>query len=74
MMPRRRLIAASLQRWNDHIRLKLLEIAHRYPPRVPVNLEALADQVVTLIEGTYVLVRAFGDASLIRGQLDQFRT
>lgn len=69
-----RLIAASLQRWNDHIRLKLDEIARRYPPRASVDLEALADQVITLIEGTYVLVRALGDPSLIRGQLDQFRT
>lgn len=70
----RTLIAASLQRWNDQIRLKLDQIARRYPPRAPVDLAALADQVITLIEGTYVMVRALGDPGLIRGQLDQFRT
>lgn len=70
----RELIAESLRRGRDHIRLKLEQIARRYPPRAPVNFDALADQVTTLIEGTYVMVRALGEPSLIRGQLDHFRT
>jgi TetR/AcrR family transcriptional regulator, transcriptional repressor for nem operon len=70
----RELIAVSLRRDHDRIRLKLEEIARRYPPRASVDFDALADQVTTLIEGTYVMVRALGDPSLIRGQLDQFRT
>lgn len=70
----RKLIAVSLRRYRDTLRLKLEEIARRYPPRTPVDFDALADQVTTLIEGTYVMVRALGDPSLIRGQLDNFRT
>ncbi len=70
----RKLIAQSLCRWREHVRLKLGQIASRYSPRVTTDLDALADQVTTLIEGTYVLVRALGEPSLIRGQLDHFRT
>jgi TetR/AcrR family transcriptional regulator, transcriptional repressor for nem operon len=70
----RDLIAESLRHTRERLRLKLAEIASRYPPRAPVDLDALADQVTILIEGTYVLVRALGERNLVGGQLDQFRT
>lgn len=70
----RELIAESLRRFRERIRGKLDDIAKRFPPRAQIDLDALADQVTTLIEGTHVMARALGDPSLIRGQLDQFRT
>lgn len=69
----REIIARALVHDRERMRAKLEAIASRYPPRVPVDFEVLADQVLTLIEGTYVLVRAFGEPAMIRGQLAQFR-
>jgi len=67
------LIAGALRRWGHTIRGKLEQIADRYPPRLPVDLDAIADQAATTIEGSYVMVRALADATFVRGQLDQLR-
>jgi TetR/AcrR family transcriptional regulator, transcriptional repressor for nem operon len=66
-------IAEALRLWGRAIRGKLEAIADRYSPRLPVDLDAIADQAATTIEGSYVMVRALGDPTLVRGQLDQLR-
>jgi TetR/AcrR family transcriptional repressor of nem operon len=67
------LIAEALRLWGRTLRRQLDQIAERYPPRHPVDLDALADLATTTIEGSYVMVRALGDPALVRGQLDQLR-
>ena len=67
------LIAEALRLWGRAIRSKLDQIAERYPPRLPVDLDAIADQATTTIEGSYVMVRALGNPTLVRGQLDQLK-
>ena len=67
------LIAEALRLWGSTIRTRLERVAERYPPRRPVDLDAIADQAATTIEGSYVMVRALGDPGLVRGQLDQLR-
>jgi TetR/AcrR family transcriptional repressor of nem operon len=70
----RDLIAKAVRAWRDRTREKLGEVVERYPPRVPVDLDALADQGLAVYEGTFVLSRALGEPELLRGQLDHFRT
>ena len=67
-------IAAAMHSWRDRTREKLERAAERHPPQIEVDLEAVADQLTTLLEGAYVLSRALDDPRLIRGQLEQFRT
>lgn len=52
----------------------LQQVARRHPPRADVNPQAIADQVATTIEGSYVMVRALGDLTIVRGQIDHLRT
>jgi TetR/AcrR family transcriptional repressor of nem operon len=70
----RDVIADSLREWRERTRAKLDEVAERYPPRIPVDLDALADQGVALYEGAYVLSRALGEPDILKGQLRHFRT
>jgi TetR/AcrR family transcriptional repressor of nem operon len=70
----REVIAHSLRDWRERTRAKLDEVVDRYPPRIPVDLDALADQGVALYEGAYVLSRALGEPDILRGQLRHFRT
>ena len=70
----RDLIADAVLAWRARTREKLDEVAARYPPRVPVDLDALADQGLAVYEGTFVLSRALGEPELLRGQLRHFRT
>lgn len=67
------MIVTALRLWGDTMHAKLLQVADRYPPRTDVDLRAVADQVATTIEGSYVMVRALEDPSIVRGQMDQLR-
>ena len=68
------LIAEAVTAWRVRTRAKLEEVAERYPPRLAVDLDALADQGLAIYEGTFVLSRALGEPELLRGQLRHFRT
>jgi TetR/AcrR family transcriptional regulator, transcriptional repressor for nem operon len=70
----RALIASAILAWRTRTRQKLDEVAERYPPRVAVDLNALADQGLAVYEGSFVLSRALGEPELLRGQLRHFRT
>lgn len=70
----RGLIADAMLAWRTRTREKLDEVAGVYPPRVPVDLDALADQGLAVYEGSFVLSRALGEPELLRGQLRHFRT
>jgi hypothetical protein len=51
------------------IRERLDLIAVRYPPRQPVDLDALADMISVLVEGGLVLGRALSDGSILPRQV-----
>jgi TetR/AcrR family transcriptional repressor of nem operon len=70
----RELIADAVLEWRRRTRAKLDEVVERYPPRVPVDLDALADQGLAVYEGTFILSRALKEPELLRGQLRHFRT
>jgi TetR/AcrR family transcriptional regulator, transcriptional repressor for nem operon len=70
----RELIADAVRAWRTRTREKLAEVADRYPPRVPADLDALADQGLAVYEGSFVLSRALSEPELLRGQLRHFRT
>jgi TetR/AcrR family transcriptional regulator, transcriptional repressor for nem operon len=67
------MIVRALRLWGDTMYGKLQEVAGQHPPKLDVELRAVADQVATTIEGSYVMVRALGDARIVRGQMDQLR-
>ncbi len=70
----RDLIADAVLAWRSRTRAKLDEVVALYPPRLPVDLDALADEGLAVFEGAYVLSRALDDPTLLKGQLRHFRT
>ena len=69
----RDMIENAVLTWRRRLRERLDETAKRYPPRIPVDLDAVADLVFTTNEGAYVLARATGQPQLLRDQLLQVR-
>lgn len=55
--------------WRARFRRMFEEIAAVYPPREPVDLDALADMVSTVVEGGIVLGKALGEPHMIVGQI-----
>jgi TetR/AcrR family transcriptional repressor of nem operon len=70
----RELIAGAVLAWRERTRRKLDEVVALYPPRLPVDLDALADEGLAIFEGAYVLSRARREPQLLEGQLRHFRT
>lgn len=66
-------IADAVLSWRARTRAKLDKVVELYPPRIPVDLDALADEGLALFEGAYVLSRALGEPRLLKGQLRHFR-
>jgi AcrR family transcriptional regulator len=60
-------------RMRKRFRDWLEEVSAKYPPRLDVDLEALADNLTVLIEGAIVLSRSLRDQSLRGKQTRLFR-
>jgi TetR/AcrR family transcriptional repressor of nem operon len=69
----RKVMIDTMHRWAVVIREQLDRVAAVYPPRKQVDLDAVAEQAVTTVEGCYVMVRVYQDPSFARGQLMQLR-
>jgi len=65
--------AQAVLAWRLRFRSKLETIAARYPPREPVDLDALADMISTLVEGGLVMGRALKDPRILPRQIMLFR-
>jgi AcrR family transcriptional regulator len=69
----RDLNADGLLAWRSRFRERLDVIAARYPPRVEVDLDALADMASTLVEGGLILGRALKDVAILPKQVLLYR-
>lgn len=66
-------IAHSLRRWTALYEKKFEAVLARYKPARPVTARDLADMIVALIEGGFILIRSYNDANLVARQSRQFR-
>lgn len=69
----RAIIEASIRVWRERIRRHLDAVVEHYPPRIDVDLEAVADLIFAANEGAYIIARATGQPNVLRDQLLQVR-
>jgi len=69
----RDLNAAGILRWRRRFRGHLDRIAARYPPRVEVDLDALADMVSALADGAIIISKVVKDKSILPKQIMLYR-
>lgn len=67
-------IADNVRTWHDRLRAKLDEVARTHPQRVAVDLDSLADAMVVVVEGAFVVSRMRDDPGTTAAQLDHLRT
>jgi TetR/AcrR family transcriptional repressor of nem operon len=70
----RELNASSLQGWRRRFREHLDEIAERYPPRIAVDLDDLADMVGVIVEGGIVLSKVLKEPQALARQILLYRS
>lgn len=69
----RELNAQGVLAWRTRFREHLDEIAARYPARVDVDLDRLADMLATLVEGGIVMSRALREPQILAQQVMLYR-
>jgi TetR/AcrR family transcriptional repressor of nem operon len=66
-------IAESFKRWSELYEAKFGAVLACYQPKLAVTAQELAEMIVAIIEGGFILSRSYGDASLVARQSRQFR-
>lgn len=69
----RTLIAGSMFAWRERIGGMIRAACRHRPPARAVDPDALADALLTTIEGAFVLARAVGDPAVVPAQLRLYR-
>lgn len=69
----RELVVAGVQGWRQRFRDRLTTIAARYPPRIAVDLDDLADMANTLIDGGIILSKLTRDRDVLPRQIMLYR-
>lgn len=69
----REMNAKGVLAWRTRFRDHLDEIAARYPARIDVDLDMLADMLSTLVEGGIVMARALREPRILAEQVMLYR-
>lgn len=69
----RALSAHALLRWRDKLGRKFEEVMALYPPRLPVKAQALADALVSVFEGSFIMIRVLQEPQQMKHQLTHYR-
>jgi len=66
-------IKTSFLRWRAEMLAQLEKITEEYPPKIEVDLPALADTFTCTLEGGFIIAKGVGDPKAIPQQLRQFK-
>jgi TetR/AcrR family transcriptional regulator, transcriptional repressor for nem operon len=69
----REISAQAVLRWRQRLGDKFEEVMAHYPPRFPVKAEDLADGLVCVFEGAFVMVRVLREPTQLSQQLTHYR-
>lgn len=69
----RALNAEGLMIWRTRFRERLERIAVKYPPRIEIDLDSMADMVSAVADGGIILSKCLRDPSLLPRQILQYR-
>ena len=60
--------------WRAQFRTRIAAIAAVHPPHIEVDLDALADMLLTIVDGSIVIAKALGQPRMLEDQLLAYRT
>lgn len=66
-------IRATMLHWRDGLAAKFDDVIERYPPRLPVNSQSLADMITVILEGAFILSKSLKEPGIVANQLGHYR-
>lgn len=67
-----KLIRSSMLKWRTRVLAKLEEVVEQYPARAEVDLESLADMLMVIFEGAFVMSQSLNEAQTVARQLSHY--
>lgn len=68
------IIRGSMLLWRTRVFDKLKKIEQKHPPRRDIDLESLADMLMVIFEGSFVLSQSLGENKIIARQLSHYHS
>jgi TetR/AcrR family transcriptional repressor of nem operon len=59
--------------WRGRLSEKIRAVMETRKPKLPVNVDALADMATSCVEGAYIMSMVYGERTHMRAQLEQYR-
>ena len=69
----RQMTAGNLLAWRQRFRTRFDLIVETYPPKIDVDLDALADMMSTLVDGGIILSKVIHDKNALPRQIELYR-
>jgi TetR/AcrR family transcriptional regulator, transcriptional repressor for nem operon len=63
----------AMRRWRERFGTKLAQVTERHPPRLPTTGDSLADTILTIFEGAFILSRTLNEPQVVADQLGHYR-
>ncbi|MCG8415514.1 MAG: TetR/AcrR family transcriptional regulator [Pseudomonadales bacterium] len=70
----RQRIMEGMETWRNMIAERLEQIIAKYPPKMEVSVDALADMFTSSVEGGIILARAYDDNQPLIDQVQNYRS
>ena len=70
----RELASAGVRTWRARFRKRLEKIAERYPPKIEVNLDVMADMLSAVVDGGIILSKSLGQPKHLPEQIMLYRS
>lgn len=69
-----KLIRESMLEWRKQVRHKLDEVVEKHPPKYETDLESLADMLLVVFEGAFILSQSVQEPKTVARQLAQYHS
>lgn len=66
------IIRESMLKWRSRVSEKLEEVVEKHPPKQNVDLESLADMLLVVFEGAFILSKSVNEAKTVSRQLAHY--
>jgi len=66
------IVRQSMLNWRKRVRDKLEEVIQKYPPVNEVDIESLADMLLVIFEGAFILSQSFNEPRAVARQLSHY--
>ena len=67
------IIDETVRKWRELIGAKLREVAEKYPPKLEVDLDSLADELTVMFEGAFIVSKTLGEPKVVAQQLVHYK-